>query len=92
MSSSYHYRQSKLARRFASAFPSPSKPLPEVLSHFSLPVSLGDIKEIIVNEVSVCLGFYFLYYIVFIAEDYSYRCFPASAQADSSGMSVCQLL
>ena len=47
----FHSRDSKLARQFREAFPSPAPVLPEVLSHFSLPISLGDLKDSISDEV-----------------------------------------
>lgn len=45
------FRDSKLARQFREAFPDPAPFLPEVLSHFSLPISLGDLKDSISDEV-----------------------------------------
>ena len=46
---------SRLAHKFSRAFctSSESLSLPEILSQFSLPVSLGDIKEAVPDEVSV---------------------------------------
>ena len=60
------YRDSKLARQFSAAFASPTPSsadspsplsLPEVLSNFSLPISLGDLKDTIADEVCVILHF-----------------------------------
>ena len=42
----------KFSRTFGSSPGSSSLTLPELLSQFSLPVSLGDIKDMISNEVS----------------------------------------
>lgn len=44
-------RHSELARKFSSAFS--QFMLVEFLSNFSLPVSLGDLKDLFENEVCV---------------------------------------
>ena len=46
------YSDSELTRKFSSDF-SQFTTLAEFLSNFSLPVSLGDLKELFENEVSL---------------------------------------
>ena len=56
-----YLRDSKLARQFSAAFSSPTPSsstdslaplnLPEVLANYSLPISLGDLKDTIADDV-----------------------------------------